>query len=285
MRRRAIITLAPALFAGCQTTRSLSTQHGDAEGSMSWDVFVTAGQSNATGTGVAGESPDITPRTGYEYDSNAVKHLNDPVGRATDGSAWPAFHREFYGQTGGREAIYVTTTESASSVAPETGDTGDDSWASGETLRGRSVDETNAAKSFLNDIGRSFTLRGVLWCQGERDAQFIDDSTITKSDYKTATKGLFSYFRTEHRSDLPVFIFQTGHLDSGDTAGFQDVRDAQSEIVSEQSNTYMVSTIQKDFPEEGKMADEYHYTQTGYNEMGRTGAKSVADVATGWSAQ
>lgn len=256
------------------------------------DLFTVAGQSNAVGFATGG--PSVTQETFLEFDhKNEV--INDPLGdpiqmaysegdggdsvdQSSSGSAWPAFANEYYSQTGRVGAIVGTAnggsgvTDAASgtitwNATPESGVYG---------MLDMAVHATNEAITGLENAGHTVTYRGILWHQGERDAQNIDDGTITKSDYDTAFRNMIAEFRNQLGSGTPFWIFELGHEDSGDTQGYIDIRDIQNTVAGEQANTYLVSDIQKDFPEEGKMADTLHYNQTGYNEMGQTGAMNVA---------
>lgn len=255
------------------------------------DVFVLAGQSNARGKGTSSGSPDVASGNAYEWkdSTTGLVDLDDPVGvdnfpnqQANTGSAWPAFAKEYYAQTS-RKAVYVTYANGGSGQHPDTYDEvgGDNGWGEG-TPNGTLDDNAQArlqdALNWLNNNGYNPTTWGVVWLQGERDADWIDDSKITKSQYKTAFKDHIDRWKTEFGSDFRFFIIQIGHLDSGDTKGFQDVRAAQSEVANARSDVDMVSTLQKDFPEQGKMQDNYHYTQTGYNDAGTEAGTNTASV-------
>jgi len=255
------------------------------------DLFTVAGQSNAVGFASGG--PSVSAGEFLEFDhKNEV--INDPIGdpiqmayseedsgssadQSSSGSAWPSFANEYYSQRGVTGAI-VGTANGGSGVTD--GASGLITWnatsGGSYSLLDQAVHATNEAITALENAGHTVNYRGILWHQGERDAQNIDDGSITKSDYDTAFRNMIAEFRSQLGPGTPFWIFELGHPNSGDTSGFQDIRDVQNSVVGDQSNTYMVSTIQKDFPEEGKMSDDLHYNQTGYNEMGTTGAGNVA---------
>lgn len=255
------------------------------------DLFTVAGQSNAQGVATGG--PSVTQGTFFEFDHKAesvIDPISDPIQMAysegdggssadqsSSGSAWPSFANEYYTQTG-RVGAIVGTANGGSGVTDAA--SGSITWnatpESSYSLLDMAVHATNEATTGLENAGHTVTYRGILWHQGERDAQNIDDGTITKSDYDTAFRNMIAEFRAQLGSETPFWIFELGHEDTGDTQGYIDIRDIQNTVASEQPNTYVVSAIQKDFPEEGKMDDNLHYTQTAYNEMGTTGAGNVA---------
>jgi|GEM_PF-287267 len=247
------------------------------------DVFITAGQSNAEGQGDDTKSPD--PTGGQEFEDQGLSNLEDPVGTANTGSAWPAFQDEYFSRTA-REAVYVTSSVGATGVVSSDNYNADNFWSDNTgVLDERMALEVQRARQWMLSNDVAHTVRAILWLQGEYEANRIDDGTTgyTKSAYKTNTKNLFNRFRSMlNLPNLNIFMFQIAHKPTGDTTGYQEVRAAQSEIVSEMENVYMASNIQKDFPDDGKMQDDFHYTQEGYNDMGREGAATVASVASDW---
>lgn len=256
------------------------------------DIFVVAGQSNARGQGTSSGSPDVTSTVAQEYKSTTdeLVVLDDPVGQdntpeqaANTGSLWPSF-AETYNDESGREAIYVPYSNGGSGQHPDTYSDPDNGWGSDGNLYYNARDKLQEATTFFDNNSIDYTLQGVVWLQGERDAGQIDDGVITKSQYKTAFNDHIDRWQNDIASDFAFYIIQIGHLDSGDTQGFMDVRAAQQEVADSRANVHMVSTIQKDFPEEGKMSDTFHYTQDGYNESGTVSATNTASITTNTTA-
>lgn len=243
------------------------------------DVFLIAGQSNARGKGDAGDAPTVPEGVAHEWTGSGLTHLVDPVGDDHSpgnpvGSAWPAFAATYYESTG-RESVYVPGAVGGSGLVA--GASPDEHWdvEDGSALFRRAVQQTWDCLAHLRDGGDP-TLRGVLWCQGERDAQAIDDGTVSVPEFRGSLRRLVEAFRREFdREDLPVFLFQTGRPESADTAGFEAVREAQSGLADGDDAVHLVYDGAVTFPERGLMRDELHYTQGGYNEMGRVGAEGV----------
>lgn len=247
---------------------------------MNVDLFAVGGQSNAVGRGDSSTSPN--PNAGealeYVYDTDTiVDPLDDPVDGNNDaantGSAWPKFCVDYYSLLSQPIAIVGAAKGGSAQVAAA--DSGNGDWDTG-SLDEDLISYVNAAISKLEGSGHTVTFRGILWHQGERDAQEIDSSGISKSDYKTALQNMISRFRTEFGSDMPMWIFELGRPNDSDTAGFQDVRAAQREVVLDDQNNYLISDRQKEFPSLGYMADNLHYDQAGLNLMGSAGALNVA---------
>lgn len=270
--------------AGCVSDTSSEAEEGDTM--TEYDVFVVAGQSNAVGKGSSTDSPDVQSGAAYEYKSTTdeLVHLDDPVGQdnspetaADTGSAWPAFADEFYTQTG-REAVYVPYSQGGSGQHPDTRSDPDLLWSSGGNLYYNARDKLQEAITFLEDQGHLLNIWGAVWLQGERDAGEIDNGVITKSQYKSALNDHIDRWQSDIASDFRFFIAQIGHENGGDTQGYKDVRAAQSEVANSREHVHMVSTIQKNFPEEGKMKDTWHYTQTGLNETGVEAGGQTASI-------
>ena len=120
----------------------------------------------------------------------------------------------------------------------------------------------------------------ILSAQGEREAQSINGTTITADLYETEKIGLIEAWKTDLDIDH-YFQFELGahNLGTGES-DWADIRQAQNNAVASLSYAHMVFTDAKDFPDESKMSDNLHYNQTGYNEMGTTGATNAAQNTT-----
>jgi len=259
------------------------------------DVFATGGQSNAKGIGDASKSPNPRSGTAFEFENATgnVVELDDPVGtgqyEASTGSAWPAFAEKYHARTGRKTAIIPTAVGGSSqvqSVRP------DNNWDAGGDRRGAAVDIIDRGMDALRNEGFEPRLRGMLWSQGESDAQAITNGAITIGDYKQAFSEMLSYFRNNIRDRFPLWLFQTGKPSTGDTSGFQKIRSAQADFPTTEQGVQMVSTVQKSFRDKGWIAPHqvstqevtilshvYHYSQRGYNVMGKTGAENLKEIS------
>jgi|AntRauMinimDraft_4_1070384.scaffolds.fasta_scaffold01783_2 hypothetical protein len=284
IRRRQFLSLSLAVpFSSWLTSNHVGgpIENDEESTTPDYDLFAVGGQSNAVGRGDATASPDPDAGTAVEY-RNDIDDIQDPLDDPVDGnadvsdtgSAWPQFCVDYYNHRSQPVAIVGAATGGAAQDADA--DSGNGNWDDTGSLDDDLITFVNNAISRVEANGDTATFRGVLWHQGERDAQAIDDGTITKADYKTAFENMIVRFRTEFGDQMPFWIFEVGQPDSGDTAGFQDVRAAQQEVAVAQEYTSLVSDQQKEFPTLGYMSDDLHYNQTGYNLMGEVGAVNVA---------
>lgn len=251
-----------------------------------YDLFAVGGQSNAVGRGVSANSPD--PSAGnaieYRYDTDDIQDpLDDPVDGNSDaadtGSAWPQFAADYYSHT--NRPIAIVGAARGNTAQFSGADAGNGNWDDTGSLDDDLITYANNAISKIEAQGHTVTFQGILWHQGERDADSITDGNMTKSDYKTALENMIGRFRSEFGAEMPFWLFEVGHETNdsgydGDSVGYQEVRAAQQEVVLAQDYTYLISDKQKDFPDDGLMSDGVHYNQTGYNEMGSVGALNVA---------
>ena len=232
------------------------------------DVFIVAGQSNAEGRGDSGSSPAVT--AGYEADASGVTPLADPVGGADTGSAWPAFANAYYSATGIPVAIIEASEGGTALVAAA--DNGGGNWSPTGDLYNDMVTLVGAAMTQLDSAGHTATIRGVLWHQGERDAQ----AGIAAATYQDGLEQFADDVDTEWGVDL--YVLRVGAPNSGDTSAWQAIRDAQDDTATTSTLVHIVYTDCVDFPGLGWMADNLHYTQTGYNDMGTTAGSIVAEL-------
>lgn len=242
-------------------------------------LFAVGGQSNANGKGDETASPDVSSDVAVEYSpaNDAIESpLDDPVGDGeSDGSAWPAFAQKYYSLTGVKSAIVVSAVDGSAQDAGA--DAGSGNWDDTGNLRGQLVTDVNNAISKLESAGYDVVFHGILWSQGERDAQAIDNGDITQSDYKTAFEGMVDYFDGEFGDSWNLHLLETGRPNTGDTAGFRDVREAQRQVANSKERVILSSTIQQTFPPRGWHTDDLHYNQTGLDNMGRQAAQSILE--------
>lgn len=246
------------------------------------DVFLIAGQSNAVGQGSAEESPSPPSNTAAEYSlsvNNGFEVLADPVGfsqyQAGTGSAWPAFADTYWEETNS-PSVYVPTAIGGTGVHPNS-DTGA-VWGGSNGLLYRAIGHLRGALNNLENAGIDADFQGVLWHQGERDARAINDNQISPSDFREEFTDMINVYRSVVDDEQPKFwIFQIGREQSGDTSGFQYVREIQREVAENNEHNGLVFDDCVNFPEEGRMTDNVHYNQEGLNEMGRTGAANIID--------
>ncbi len=244
------------------------------------DVFLIAGQSNAVGQGNSALSPVPTSGTVLQYHNSTISNATDPVGTANTGSAWPQFGITYYQKTG-RKVLFVPAAVGGTTLTAEAGaahlPSPVDTWDTTGTLFGAAVTKANSALTAATAAGYTPKFKGVLWSQGEYDADAIDNASITVSTYQTALINLVTRFATEF-GKTRLLIFQTGSR-TFDTTGFQQVRASQQYVAATVEDAYLVHWGAVDFVARGLMTDDVHYGQVALNEMGMLGANYVATPA------
>jgi hypothetical protein len=240
-----------------------------------FDLFLVAGQSNARGFGGSnGASPSVSNGS-LQFWNNTLYPLADPVANATNGSAWPAFVNSY-----GRCAVTSGAVNSSNLVASSGGAGG--TWSSSGTgsLFDNAVVRCLAARDALISAGHTVKIRGILWVQGEQDANY---SSLSSGDlttaYKSALIDLFYRFRGELGADIKMWISQTGVGSTADFPRGPAVRQAQQQACTETAGLELAFSGAINFAATSKMADYFHYNQFGYNDLGAAmGAFVRADV-------
>ena len=242
------------------------------------DVFIVAGQSNAEGKGSSASSPVVPAGVAYEYtDAGTLVALADPVGGAVTGSAWPAFAIALHNLTDRPLCIVETALSGSPLIAANDGFGAGNNWSPTGTLRSAAVTKADAALTHLSGAGWTPTLQGVLWHQGESDAQFGNGSPTLAADYAAALSALGTYFGTGlSLPDLPMFVHRIGENTAGSYPGYAVVRGAQDSVCASDARLHMVYTECVNFPGLGYMkGDGLHYNQSGLNAMGTGSAPNV----------
>ncbi|WP_299824551.1 sialate O-acetylesterase [uncultured Pontibacter sp.] len=244
-------------------------------------IFLVAGQSNAQGHGDYQESPNLEQYPVYEFDANIsdIKKLKDPVGAngcyfepAQSGSAWPSFAEQYH-QLTGDTLIIVQAAKGGSSCHPLAETNGWGNWDPSSNLFACSVNKTKLAEDKLNT-----KLAGIIWSQGENDADAINKGIISASQYKQSLTKLINNYRAMFGSNLKFYIIQTGYHTASAPEGFTAVQQIQQEVADEDTNTFVVYDKTKDFIKLGWMKDVVHYNQNGLNDIGRITAAEIVKI-------
>ena len=246
-------------------------------------IFLAAGQSNAVGMGDSAVS--VIPAAGkafeYRFNGNELKPLKDPVGanefhfqKANTGSLWPAFANE-YGNLTGAQVIIVPAARGGSSChkKAELSDYGTWDTTGSLPLFDSAVIKTKAA---LQKTGA--TLSGIIWSQGERDANAINAKQLTVEEYSQVLEGLINRFRKVLGTDIKFYIIQTGFYIHHPQEGFDAVRFAQEKLAKKMKGVYIVYNQTGQFSDKGWMKDEIHYSQPALNAIGKEIAKQILRI-------
>lgn len=233
------------------------------------DIIVEMGQSNMEGR--FGDSPLHTTSNGYYFDVVKTIPLLNDRGGATGGSHSTYFAEQYHTLTG-RTPIMVEVARGATGL---TSTSSVINYSDGGGMR--ELAETTIATALFR-VPSATNITAALWCQGEQDAYQMDiDGAYTPAIVKAAMQSVIDWWKTTYPG-VPFLISRTGRPVSGDTTGYQDMRQIQDEIVSENTDVYMAFTGAVDFPDEGKMGDDVHYNHIGLQEMGEAFAFKLYEI-------
>ena len=243
-------------------------------------LFVVAGQSNAMGKGDSNLSIMPNEHTAFEYrfKTNELIELKDPVGSyelrfqpASTGSAWPAFAKQYNSQTGSK-VIIVQAARNGSSCHYKAELENSGTWdRSGRMpLFDSSITKIKAA---IKKTGTP--LRGIIWIQGERDANAINANELKPAEYKEALVNLISGFRKKLRKIVEIYVVETGNYIDHPQQGFDAVREIQKQVSHELEHVHIVYIEAKNFASMGLMKDQIHYNQIALNDIGAKVARWI----------
>lgn len=241
-------------------------------------VFLAAGQSNAVGKGDSARSAACAAHTAFEYKwtADALVPLKDPVGeaykqlqQAATGSVWPAFAAAWHQRTG--DTVIIVPAARGGASCHQKARLGDmDTWDTTGALFDAAVSKTTAA---LKKSGGA--LQGIIWLQGERDANAINTGVLKPEEYHAALTGLVRRFRAALGGRVPFYIVQTGNYTGHPVPGFDAVRKVQQAVTTELPAVFIVYRNTPLFPGKNWMMDDIHYNQDGLNDIGSVIARAM----------
>ncbi len=244
-------------------------------------LFLLAGQSNACGLGKNAQSNLLLCPKAFEYNvlTDSVQPLRDPAGQqwlqlepAKTGSILPAFTATF-AQLSGKNVYVLTAARGGASCSNKAELALFDTWDVSGKIWQNCIDKTNKA---IAKTG--LPLKGVIWMQGERDANAINDGKATADDYLMALMQLIQRFRDVYGNDLPFFIVHTGYQSGRPITGNDAVRAIQKQVCATIPNVHLVYENTHLFEEKKWMHDFVHYNQEGLNDIGTTIAAKMHEV-------
>ncbi len=243
-------------------------------------LFLAAGQSNAVGMGDSTAAVHCIVGTAleYRYSGDTLVPLKDPVGyselqfqKANSGSAWPAFAKAYHDLTGS-QVVIAAAARGGSSCHYKAELSNYGTWDN----RGR-LPLFDSAVIKARAAARKTGLRvaGILWSQGERDANAVNAQQLTAEEYEQQLTLLIDQFRAALGSEVNFYIIQTGYYLNHATQGFDAIRKAQENVAGKMKHVFIVYRETGSFKEKGWMKDEIHYNQTALNDIGSAVAKQV----------
>lgn len=241
-------------------------------------LYVVAGQSNAVGQGDSLESVNCASLPCFEYDAclSKVKVLKDPMGQkwrltepAGTGSIGPSFAKRMYELT--KNEIYmVSAARGGASCHRKAWLATYDTW---DTTGG--LFEDAVLKIDVAIEASKATLSGIIWMQGERDANAILDKQLTPMEYKSALKDVILRFREKYGSELPFYIVLTGYQQDRAPNGCRLVREMQQQVADEMEWVYIAFSDTDKFAQRGWFKDKVHYNQKALNAIGKAIAERI----------
>ena len=246
-------------------------------------LWLITGQSNAVGQGDSTLSPKCEEGTAWEYvfTSDTLRPLADPAGvkelnfeRANKGSLAPAFASGMVAQQRSSSIVIVSAARGGASCHQKAELNNYGTWDihGNLLLFDDAVTKVKAAEKKT-----AMLLSGILWLQGERDANAINDGKLTPLEYETALTDLIARFRKALGRNVPFYIVQTGYFKDHPHEGFDAVRRAQQNVADKDKFTNVVYTETNRFEAKGWMKDQIHYNQIGLNHIGAAVADALSN--------
>ncbi|MEY3619759.1 MAG: hypothetical protein RLZZ391_125 [Bacteroidota bacterium] len=239
---------------------------------LSQHVILLAGQSNATGQGDKMVSNSLfKTEKGFEYDilTDSIKLLKDPAGQrwkdlepANSGSILPAFVFTLNQKTN-KPIVVISAARGGSSCHQKAELSNYGTW----DITGNLFHETREKVLAALKITKT-KLSAIIWMQGERDANAINDGILSDKEYKESLLLLIGRFRKEFGKLVPFYIVQTGNQSGRPILGNSLVRKMQQEVAAELKNVFIGYDKTPSFADRNLMKDHVHYNQDALNEIG-----------------
>lgn len=243
-------------------------------------LFLIAGQSNAVGVGDSAESARCIPGTAFEYrfSNDTLLHLQDPVGAnelkfgaATTGSIGPAFAKK-YAELTKKQVVIVSAARSGASCHQKAELDNYGTWDGAGRIR---LFEDAVLKTQRAVEKAGVKLSGIIWLQGERDANAINAQVLTVQEYEAALKNVIKRFRAKFGRKVGFYIVMTGYYTGHPESGFDQVRLVQKNVAGREKNTHIIYENTHLFKEQGRLHDAIHYNQAALNDIGKTAATYI----------
>ncbi len=241
-------------------------------------LFLLAGQSNAVGQGDSLKSVVCQPSTAFEFDAtvNQFIPLKDPSGKpwklfqqAGTGSVASAFAKRM-NELAGKQIYMVTAARGGASCHRKAEMSNYDTWNTSGKLFDLAVEKTRMAQKKAE-----LPLSGVIWMQGERDANAILAGQMTGAEYQQALENLINRFRKKFGKKLPFYIIQTAYQQDKAPNGCDAVRNAQAAVAEKMKAVYIAYGETGKFAQRKWFKDIVHYNQEALNDIGTKTAEFI----------
>lgn len=179
-------------------------------------------------------------------------------------------HRTMISEHLPKTIIHMVDGSTGGSAASKTSNPNNYWWDLATSSRGPAFD--NFIQSM---IGAAITPTYILWGQGEDDSHHIGIET-SPSEYKQALDAIFAQMRMLY-GDIPVYIQNIGRRSSfSNTGGVQAVREAQKELIAENTWCYAAAEIY-----DLNLFDQVHLDDEGYVAAAQRNALAITQDMTG----
>lgn len=273
-----IVLCVVILAVGCVVNVSAATAKKDsapsADGVMTVDLVIFAGQSNMSGGGGnAKAAPAVAHGCGYEYRNGqsapGLYEVEEPFGTTANGyicdpeglrqgTLVSAFMNKYYNATG----VPVV------GVSASRGGTGIYTFWNSEAVRQELVNKYLDAIAYCNSNHIYVRNRYVVWLQGETDAIALMSGTT----YQAGLDELFAPLFLRNLDQ--VFIVTIGNF-GGLPGAYDEIVNAQINKCKVDARFTLGTTVLHDLPDTYTV-DGVHYNQTALNMAGEETAAVAA---------
>jgi hypothetical protein len=202
-----------------------------------WDVFIIAGQSNASGyepmenlqsayAGTYDSTYIWTGSTIAKLNASANNNNQYPASAKLNRFGWDLSMSRFLNNNK-RNVIIIKYAINSTGL--------EEHWGSGNNMLTDSLVRCiNLCKTYLKNNGYSYRFHGMIWYQGERDMQQLSGS----ANYQANLGNLIAKIRQNTTSNLKFYIIRPHCIDNGYTY-YNQVRTAMSNYVATDISSYM----------------------------------------------
>lgn len=244
-----------------------------------YDIIVTYGQSNSAGEAIlSGDTsgfPAPLPKSlMYDFRDGTIKPITQNVvsssGVASSGHAWGEFENEWY-RLSGRGSVEVHCGRGATTIAQ---------LSKGGTYYTLLVNAVTSAKQAMISAGLPVGKTYVLYHQGESDMS----AGTTYNAYRDRFIALIDDLKADINFDL-FCNFTVGCPGNRTEESWAAIQNAQRWVCNNKTNAVTVfdgcPSFLKGDGNIGTNDGGVHYTQRGYNTMGREGARGLWSLVKG----
>ena len=244
-----------------------------------YDIIVTYGQSNSAGEAIlSGDTsgfPAALPKSlMYDFSDGAIKPIIQNVvsssGVASSGHAWGEFENEWY-RLSGRGSVEIHCGRGATTIAQ---------LSKGTTYYTLLVNAVTSAKQAMISAGLPVGKTYVMYHQGESDMT----AGTTYNAYRDSFIALIDDLKTDINFDL-FCNFTVGCPGNRTEESWAAIQNAQRWVCNSKTNAVTVfdgcPSFLKGDGNIGTTDGGVHYTQRGYNTMGREGARGLWSLVKG----